>query len=104
MPIMPPAQLVLEIDLLADGARHMLADEARHEVQSAAGRERHDEPDRSRRIGLGHRHPRQHQRRRRGGRALHETTAGDIHGASSICSAAPDLPPGGTCEASAPKH
>ena len=45
--------LVLDIDLLAEGARQVLADQPRRDIGRAARRKRHDEPDRLRWIRLG---------------------------------------------------
>ena len=41
------AGAVLHHDLLADGLRHAFADGARDEIDGAAGRQRHDEADRT---------------------------------------------------------
>jgi hypothetical protein len=47
------ARHVLNDHLLAERARHVVGDDARGNVGRAARRERHDQRDRARRIGLG---------------------------------------------------
>ena len=59
---------VLDHDLLAERAGHVLAGDAGGDVGRAAGRERHDQGDRPRRIGLGHRGARESGNSRRRGK------------------------------------
>ena len=51
--IVPGAGLVVDDDLLAQFLRHAGAERAGDQVGAAAGRERHDQADRTFRIGGG---------------------------------------------------
>ena len=74
-PMLPPAPARdFDDDRLAERRRHAFGDDSRHEIGVAAGRERHDQPDRLVGIG-GEGRARQQGRERRGGERGQERAA-----------------------------
>jgi hypothetical protein len=69
------ADLVLDDELLAEFFRQLLPDQPRHHIDRAAGRERHDDPDRLRGILLGGRRSGERQQRKR-----RKTAKDRVHG------------------------
>ena len=79
----PAAADVLDDDR-AEQRLHLLGPRPADRVERAARRERNDQPDRARRIGLRDQQAAKRRQRRGRSRALHESTAGKRHACSFI--------------------